>query len=94
MIVNVVPSADPPYALVEGIQSDRTLSILVRAVMQCGAFNRYDYVVVDLTSFEDWSPEVLAGLATAASTAAEAGRWLAFFPIDAIGSRCRASRDV
>jgi hypothetical protein len=82
MIVNVVPHADPPYALVEGIQSDRALSILIRAVMDWYAFGRYNYVVVDLTSFDDWSPWIVDGLANAVSTAAGAGHWLAFFPVN------------
>jgi hypothetical protein len=82
MIVNVVPNADPAYALVEGIQSDRALSILIRAVMDWYAFGRYNYVVVDLTSFDDWSPRVVDGLANAVSTAAGAGHWLAFFPVN------------
>src|SRR5690348_7405141 len=33
MIVTVVPEADPPYALVEGIRSSRALSTFIRAVM-------------------------------------------------------------
>jgi hypothetical protein len=82
MIVNVVPNADPPYALVEGIQSDRALSILIRAVVGWYAFGRYNHVVVDLTGFDDWSPRVVDGLANAVSSAAGAGHWLAFFPVN------------
>jgi len=54
MIVNAVPEADPPYALVEGIQSSRALSTFIRAVMHWYAFGRYDYLIVDLNSFGDW----------------------------------------
>jgi hypothetical protein len=81
MIVNVLPNADPPYAFVEGIESDRALSILIRAVMDWYAFGQYNYVIVDLTSFDDWSASVVEGLATATKTAADAGHWLAFFPV-------------
>lgn len=82
MIVNVVLKADPPYALVEGIQSDLALSVLIRAVVHSHAFGRYSYVVADLTGFEDRSPRVVNGLAVAVRTAADAGHWLAFFPVD------------
>jgi hypothetical protein len=81
MIVSAVPGADPPYALVEGIQSSRALSTFIRAVMQWHAFGRYDYLIVDLNSFGDWSPKVVDELAAVASTAADAGHWLAFFPV-------------
>ena len=81
MIVTVVPKADPPYALVEGIQSGRALSTLIRAVLHWSAFGRHDYVIVDLNSFGDWSPRVANELAAVAGAAADAGHWLAFFPV-------------
>src|SRR5882724_3335366 len=59
MIVNVFPNADPPYGLVEGIRSDRTLSIFLRAVPSWYAFGWYDHLIVDLTSFNDWSSRVV-----------------------------------
>ena len=81
MIVSAVPKADPPYALVEGIQSSRALSTFIRAVMHWYAFGRYDYLIVDLNSFGDWSPRVADELAAVAGAAADAGHWLAFFPV-------------
>jgi len=80
MIVNAVPEADPPYALVEGIQSSRALSTFIRAVMHWYAFGRYDYLIVDLNGFGDWSSGVVDELAEIADAAAAAGHWLAFFP--------------
>lgn len=80
MIVNAVPEADPPYALVEGIQSSRALSTFIRAVMHWYAFGRYDYVIVDLSGFGDWSSPVVDDLADVAGAAADAGHWLAFIP--------------
>jgi hypothetical protein len=82
MIVNVVAGADPPYALVGGISSGRALSMLMRAVMSWYAFGRYEYVMVDLAGFDEWSPEVAGQVAMAVTTAADGGRWLAFFPVD------------
>ena len=82
MIVNVCPSADPPYAFVDGISSGRALSMLTRAIMSWYAFGRYDHVIVDLTSFNEWSPRTVDQLAAAVTTAAGGGRWLAFFPVD------------
>lgn len=82
MIVDVFPSADPPYGLVDGINSGRALSMLMRAIMSWYAFGQYDYVIVDLTSFDEWSPRVVDQLATAVTTAADGGHWLAFFPVD------------
>ena len=82
MIVNVFAGADPPYALIDGINSGRALSMLMRAIMSWYAFGRYDYVIVDLTGFDEWSPEVAGQVATAVMTAADGGRWLAFFPVD------------
>ena len=87
MIVSAVPKADPPYALVEGIQSSRALSTFIRAVMHWYAFGRYDYLIVDLNSFGDWSPRVVDELAAVAGAAADAGHWLAFFPVAAHGVR-------
>jgi hypothetical protein len=81
MIVNAVPDGDPPYALVEGIRSDRALSVLIRAVMHWYAFGRYNHVIVDLTGFDDWSPLATDSLVTAVGAAADAGHWLAFFPL-------------
>ena len=81
MIVTVVPKADPPYALVEGIQCGRAMSTFIRAVMDWYAFGRHDYVMVDLNSFGDWSPRVADELAAVAGDAADAGHWLAFFPV-------------
>jgi hypothetical protein len=81
MIVNAVPEADPPYALVEGIESSRALSTFIRAVMHWYAFGRYDYLIVDLNGFGDWSSRVVDELAEIADAAADAGHWLAFFPI-------------
>ena len=81
MIVTVVPNADPPYALVEGIQCGRAMSTFIRAVMDWYAFGRHDYVMVDLNSFGDWSPRVVDELATVAGAAADAGHWLVFFPV-------------
>ena len=81
MIVNAVPGAGPPHAIVEGIQSGRALSTLIRAFMHWYAFGPYDYVMVDLTSFGDWSPRVVDELATVAGAATAAGHWLAFFPV-------------
>jgi hypothetical protein len=81
MIVNVFAGADPPYGLVDGINSGRTLSMLMRAIMSWYAFGRYNHVIVDLTSFDEWSPRVADQLATAVTTAADGGRWLAFFPV-------------
>jgi hypothetical protein len=83
MIVNAVPNADPPHALVEGLQSGRALSILIRAVIYWYAFGPYDYVMADLSGFGDWSSPVADELATVASGAADAGHWLALFPIAA-----------
>src|SRR5262245_20816286 len=82
MIVNVFAGADPPYALIDGINSGRALSMLMRAIMSWYAFGRYDYVIVDLAGFDEWSPEVADQVATAVTTAADGGRWLAFFPVD------------
>jgi hypothetical protein len=82
MIVNVVPGADLPYVLIEGICSDRALGVLLRAVTPWYAFGRYDHVVVDLTGFDDWSPRIVEQLATAVTEAGVAGHWLAFFPVD------------
>jgi hypothetical protein len=87
MIINAVPQADPPHALVEGIQSGRALSTLIRAFMHWYAFGPYDYVMVDLTSFGDWSPRVVDELATVAGAATAAGHWLAFFPVATVGLR-------
>ena len=81
MIVNAVPGAGPPHAIVEGIQSGRALSTLIRAVTHWYAFGPYDYVMVDLSSFGDWSPRVVDELATVAGAAAGAGHWLVFFPV-------------
>ena len=81
MIVNAVPGAGPPHAIVEGIQSGRALSTLIRAVTHWYAFGPYDYVMVDLSSFGDWSPRVVDELATVAGAAADAGHWLVFFPV-------------
>jgi len=81
MIVNAVPEADPPYALVEGIQSSRALSTFIRAVMHWYAFGRYDYLIVDLNGFGDWSSPAVDDLAEVADAAADAGHWLAFFPV-------------
>ena len=81
MIVSAVPKADPPYALVEGIQSSRALSTFIRAVMHWYAFGQYDYVIVDLNSFGDWSPRVMDELAAVAGAATDAGHWLAFFSV-------------
>ena len=81
MIVNAVPGAGPPHAIVEGIQSGRALSTLIRAVTHWYAFGPYDYVMVDLSSFGDWSPRVVDELAMVAGAAADAGHWLAFFPV-------------
>jgi hypothetical protein len=83
MIVNIFPSADPPYGLVEGIHSERALSILTRAITSWYAFGRYDHVIVDLAGFDGWSARVIDELATAVTTAAGGGRWLAFFPVGA-----------
>ena len=82
MIINVFAGADPPYGLVDGINSGRALSMLMRAIMSWYAFGWYDHVIVDLTSFDEWSPRVADQLATAVTTAADGGRWLAFFPVD------------
>lgn len=82
MIVNVVPGADLPYVLIEGICSDRTLGVLLRAVTLWYAFGRYDHVLVDLTGFDDWSPRIVEQLATAVTEAGVAGHWVAFFPVD------------
>src|SRR5215475_9169886 len=79
MIASVVLGADPPYVLVEGIQSSRALSTFIRAVMRWYAFGQYDYVIVDLNSFGDWSPLVVDELAGVVGAAADAGHWLAFF---------------
>jgi hypothetical protein len=65
MIVNVLPNADPPYAFVEGIESDRALSTLIRAIMNWYAFGGYNHVIVDLTSFDGWSGPVVERFATA-----------------------------
>ena len=81
MIVNAVPGAGPPHAIVEGIQSGRALSTLIRAVTHWYAFGPYDYVMVDLSSFGDWSPRVVDELAMVAGAAADAGHWLVFFPV-------------
>jgi len=81
MIVTVVPEADPPYALVEGIRSSRALSTFIRAVMGWYAFGRYDYVMVDLSRFGDWSPAVVDEVAAVADAATDAGHWVAFFPV-------------
>jgi len=81
MIVNTVPDADPPYALVGGIRSDRALSVLTRTVMDWYAFGRYNHVIVDLTGFDDWSARAADSLATAVTAATDAGHWLAFFPL-------------
>jgi hypothetical protein len=80
MIVNVVPDADLPYALIEGIRSDRALGILLRAVRSWYAFGHYDHVIIDLTSFDDWSSSIVDQLASAVTMAGDAGHWLAFFP--------------
>jgi hypothetical protein len=81
MIVNAVTEADPPYALVEGIQSSRALSTFIRAVMQWYAFGRCDYLIVDLNGFGGWSSQVVEELDAIADAAADAGHWLAFFPV-------------
>lgn len=52
-------------------------------------FGRYDYLMIDLNSFGEWSPRVVDELAAVASTAADAGHWLAFFPV-ATGWMCGA----
>ena len=83
MIVSAVPEADPPYALVEGIQSSRALSTFTRAVTHWYAFGRHDYVMVDMDTFGDWSPRVVDELAVAIGAATDAGHWLAFFPVAA-----------
>ena len=81
MIASVVLGADPPYVLVDGIQSGRALSTFIRAVMRWYAFGQYDYVIVDLNCFGEWSPRVMDELATIAGAAADAGYWLAFFSV-------------
>jgi hypothetical protein len=81
MIVSVIPAAEPPYALVEGISSGRALATFIRAARHWYAFGRHDYVMVDLDSFGDWSPQVADELAAVAGAAADAGHWLAFFPV-------------
>ena len=82
MIVNVVPHADLPYVAIEGIRSDRALRVFLGAVTPWYAFGRYEDVIVDLSSFDDWSPSVVDQLAAAVTAAGDAGRWLAFFPAD------------
>jgi hypothetical protein len=81
MIVKVVPDPDLPYVLVEGICSDRALGVLLRAVPPWYAFGRYDDVIVDLASFDDWSPRVVEQLAAAVTKARDVGHWIGFFPV-------------
>src|SRR5262249_51830151 len=88
MIASVVLGADPPYVLVEGIQSSRALSTFIRAVMRWYAFGQYDYVIVDLNTFGDWSPRVMDELAAAAGAATDAGHWVAFFSVATCRMRC------
>jgi len=80
MMVRVFAAADPPYGLIQGVRTGRTLSILARAVTPWFACGWYEHVIIDLSSFPDWSPETVGLLARAVTAAADAGYWLGFFP--------------
>jgi hypothetical protein len=80
MMVRVFLGADPPYGVIQGVCRGRTLSILARATTAWFACGWYDRVIVDLSSFHDWSPEAADLLARAVTTADDAGYWLGFFP--------------
>ena len=69
MMVRVFLGAEPPYGVIQGVRTGRSLSILARAIMAWFACGWYQRVIVDLSSFHDWSPEAVDLLARAVITA-------------------------
>ena len=79
MMVRVFAAADPPYGLIQGVRTVRPVDP-ARAVTPWFACGWYEHLIVDLSSFHDWSPETVDLMARAVTAAADAGYWLGFFP--------------
>jgi hypothetical protein len=78
----VVHDGGVSYVLIRGIRSERTLTRVTRAVALWRAFGRYRHVLIDLSDFRDWSPQVLEVLSDTVRAAAATDLWMGFFPLD------------
>jgi hypothetical protein len=75
--------------ILRGVRSERTLRRLSRAVASGPVFRRYHGVLIDLTQFRHWSPQLAQRLATDVGITALGGRWLGYLvaePLQAAGS--------